>query len=246
MSSEIDAAQDGREGGAVVHDLKLVDPFFGEVFAMRKNFEVRKLDRDYKVGDILRLHHYDPNEPCFVDGYSGAMEERRITYIITHEMYPDGIKEGYAVLGIAPLPVQAKTVGEVAREIRESLNNALPKHSNGDDFLGNFSDIIIARHIDPVMATGAPERFGIEAAWTAVEDGLPKCGEELDEECYYSTQSALLIAMLDTGHAITARFLDDAEWVRIDEDGEQTFDFYVTRKVTHWMYLPVPPKAGPL
>lgn len=37
------------------HELKLVQPFFNDVFTGKKKFEIRKNDRDFKIGDELIL-----------------------------------------------------------------------------------------------------------------------------------------------------------------------------------------------
>ena len=74
---------------STAHWLKITSHWFNEL-SNGKTFEVRKNDRDYKVGDVLNI--YVPE----------TMETRscRDTYVLTAEQFPDGIKEGYAVLGI--------------------------------------------------------------------------------------------------------------------------------------------------
>ena len=44
----------------VIHDLKSQPPFFEEILARHKTFEIRINDRDFKVGDMLRLKEWDP------------------------------------------------------------------------------------------------------------------------------------------------------------------------------------------
>lgn len=79
------------------HILKLHDKYFDAVLYGFKTFEIRKADRDYKVGDVLILNRIDdegrisPNEPSI---------HRAISYILRHEDFPAGIQEGYVVLGI--------------------------------------------------------------------------------------------------------------------------------------------------
>ena len=79
------------------HFLKLHDKYFDAVLYGIKTFEIRKADRDYKVGDALILHrvddegHTSPNEPSIY---------RAISYILRHEDFPAGIQEGYVILGI--------------------------------------------------------------------------------------------------------------------------------------------------
>lgn len=79
------------------HVLKLHDRYFDAVLYGIKAFEIRKADRDYKVGDVLILNRIDdegrtsPNEPSI---------HRVITYILRHEDFPEGIPEGYVLLSI--------------------------------------------------------------------------------------------------------------------------------------------------
>ena len=76
------------------HFLKLSPKFYVPVERNTKPFEVRKNDRDYKVGDILVLGEYSEGE------YTGRSMSRKITYILDDNEY---CKEGYVILGIAPL-----------------------------------------------------------------------------------------------------------------------------------------------
>lgn len=43
------------------HELKLDTKFFDDVKSGKKNFEIRKNDRDYQVGDILKLKAFRNN-----------------------------------------------------------------------------------------------------------------------------------------------------------------------------------------
>lgn len=61
---------------------------------MKKPFEVRKNDRDYKLGDHLLLQEFDPYE----DVYTGKRLVRKITYILPGGAW--GIEAGYVVLGL--------------------------------------------------------------------------------------------------------------------------------------------------
>lgn len=78
---------------AELHELKTVQPFFDDVLHERKSFEIRKNDRDFKVGDILKLMEY-------VDGKeTGNCSFNSITYILK-DVPEYGLKEGYVILGI--------------------------------------------------------------------------------------------------------------------------------------------------
>lgn len=77
------------------HALKTVEPHFTELWEGRKTFELRKNDRDFKVGDRLFLRLYDGQ----TFGNKGLMAE--VTHILSD--FPDGLKEGYCILSIEPL-----------------------------------------------------------------------------------------------------------------------------------------------
>lgn len=81
------------------HSVKISPAYFDAVKNGLKTFEIRKLDRDYKIGDTLVLSEYIPGT-YEAGSYSGRRVNVAITYILTDDQFPDGIKEGYGVLGI--------------------------------------------------------------------------------------------------------------------------------------------------
>ena len=84
-----------------LHTLKIYPEYYDAVRNGIKTFEIRKNDRDYKVGDTLRLREYDPIRYTEErDRFTSRATEVMVTYIITHDMFPDGIPEGYCVMGI--------------------------------------------------------------------------------------------------------------------------------------------------
>jgi hypothetical protein len=62
----------------MIHELKTWPKYFYRVFSGEKKFEVRKKDRDYQIGDHLKLMEYNPD--C--DGYTGREMNVRVTYIL--------------------------------------------------------------------------------------------------------------------------------------------------------------------
>lgn len=81
-----------------VHQLKTVQPYFDDIWENGKNFEVRRNDRNFKVGDVLMLLEYDPSKANDTgDGYTGMCITAKITYILNNPQY---CKEGYVILGI--------------------------------------------------------------------------------------------------------------------------------------------------
>lgn len=72
---------------------KILPEYFDAVEDGRKNFEIRKDEDGFVVGDYVRLKEWDDN-----NGYTGRSLERRITYILRDaEQY--GLMPGYCILG---------------------------------------------------------------------------------------------------------------------------------------------------
>lgn len=62
----------------MIHELKVWPDLFRALKSGEKNFEFRKNDRDYKVGDELILYEYDPE----TGKLSGDHVHRKITWIL--------------------------------------------------------------------------------------------------------------------------------------------------------------------
>jgi hypothetical protein len=75
----------------MIHKLKTIQPYFDEVWYRQKYFEVRKNDRNYKIGDSVLLQEYDPETNEYL-GRSIYID--RIRYILTN---PEFVKDGYCI-----------------------------------------------------------------------------------------------------------------------------------------------------
>lgn len=86
-----------------VHELKILPEFFQAQEDGKKNFEIRKNDRDYKVGDWLYLREYDPKFKDFFNDpfYTGRDLLVESTFITDYQQ-----KDGYVVLGTKPLKIR--------------------------------------------------------------------------------------------------------------------------------------------
>ena len=78
-------------------DLKIEPKYFEAQEKGNKNFEIRKNDRGYQLGDLLFLHEYENNQ------YTGRLLVRKVTYITSYKQ-----KEGYVVLGTKRLASEKK------------------------------------------------------------------------------------------------------------------------------------------
>lgn len=74
-----------------VHELKIEPKYFEAVKDGGKKFEIRKNDRDYKVGDILVLLEYDK----YYEAFTGEKITVEISYMTDYAQ-----QDGYVVLGI--------------------------------------------------------------------------------------------------------------------------------------------------
>jgi len=75
------------------HELKIPPQYFEEVWNETKTFELREDDRNYKVGDTLRLLEFDYGT------YTGRECNRTISYILRNvEQY--GLKKGFVILAM--------------------------------------------------------------------------------------------------------------------------------------------------
>ncbi|EIQ7125990.1 DUF3850 domain-containing protein [Enterococcus faecalis] len=72
-----------------IHELKILPEYFEAVVSGNKRFEIRKNDRNYQKGDILRLNEYQEGQ------YTGDVHVAEITYITDYAQ-----QDGYVVLGI--------------------------------------------------------------------------------------------------------------------------------------------------
>lgn len=77
------------------HELKTIQPFFNEVLSGSKTFEIRKFDRDYKIGDFLKLREYNQNTKTYEPNWHYV----QITYILS-DAKEYGLMDGYCILGI--------------------------------------------------------------------------------------------------------------------------------------------------
>ncbi len=76
--------------GNKIHEVKIGASFYDDAASGRKPFELRKNDRDYKAGDILKMLEFQDGE------YTGRALYAGITYVL--EDYT-GLEDGYCILG---------------------------------------------------------------------------------------------------------------------------------------------------
>ena len=75
------------------HELKILPQYFDDVASGKKSFEIRKADRDFKVGDFLILKEWEGGM------YTGRAVVAKVDYIYQGDgSY--GLSEEYCILGL--------------------------------------------------------------------------------------------------------------------------------------------------
>jgi hypothetical protein len=95
------------------HELKTWPQYFAAVRSGQKRFEIRRNDRDFKVGDILVLREFDPE----TEAYTGPVEERQITFLLSEEDY--GVIHGFVVIGFGEIIHHADTPADGALTVEQ-------------------------------------------------------------------------------------------------------------------------------
>jgi ASC-1-like (ASCH) protein len=83
-----------------IHHLKTWPDFFKAVKDGTKNFEVRRNNRGFKVGDLLILDEFDPEK----QEYTGESLPVQVTYVLYSYEIAYGIEPDFAVMAIRHLP----------------------------------------------------------------------------------------------------------------------------------------------
>lgn len=87
-----------------VHDLKIKPEYYRDVVNGDKTFEIRKNDRDYKVGDLLVMNEFRNGE------YTGSNVHCIVSYLVQgSEEF--GLDKDWCVLGIHLLGVHKRIGG---------------------------------------------------------------------------------------------------------------------------------------
>lgn len=92
-----------------LHELKILHPYLIDVTIGTKTFELRKNDRDYQVGDLIRFIDIgeDDTTTC-LSRYEPNIDENtlyRITYVLKDvEKY--GLDKDYCILAIKKIEIK--------------------------------------------------------------------------------------------------------------------------------------------
>jgi hypothetical protein len=93
-----------------IHNLKTWPEYYKAVASGAKPFEIRRNDRGFEVGHVLRLNEFDPA----TGRYCGRFAERIVTYITDFEQQP-----GFVVMGL-----REPSLAEGAELMEQFLNES--------------------------------------------------------------------------------------------------------------------------
>lgn len=94
-----------------LHELKIYPKYFDAVLNGNKQFEIRKNDRNFQVGDNIFLREWDNIK------YSGRTIFAEITYVLDDKFI--GLTEGYVALGIKVNDYRKMPYKELMEERKE-------------------------------------------------------------------------------------------------------------------------------
>lgn len=78
----------------VVHELKISPEYFDAVSKGTKQFELRKDDRNFQVGDFVILKEYDNG------AYTGRKLWHKLISYVLRDCPQYGLQEGYCIIGL--------------------------------------------------------------------------------------------------------------------------------------------------
>jgi len=81
---------------STTHQLKTWPMYFQAIQQASKNFELRRNDRNFQVGDVLELQEWDPTG----ETYTGQSVLRLVTYILFGPF--DGLEKGFVCMSTWP------------------------------------------------------------------------------------------------------------------------------------------------
>lgn len=97
--------------------LKCWTPSFQALRCGDKTFELRKNDRPYAVGKIIRLEEWNPGTE-----YTGEVDRYKITWILWEGF---GLPEGYIIMSVVPCKTPAPAASKYDKQKIETLVQTL-------------------------------------------------------------------------------------------------------------------------
>ena len=148
------------------HDLKTWPKYFAAVRSGQKRFEIRRNDRDFKVGDILVLREFEPD----TQDYTGQVEERQINFLLSEEDY-GGVIHGFVAIGFGEVAPHPDAAGDLTPEAlaqwhETAASNAALRAQEARKVSESYakSNMGVARDRHAAVADSAEAEAGFHAA----------------------------------------------------------------------------------
>lgn len=123
-----------QRGDEWVHDLKTWPVYFTALAEGRKTYELRRDDRGFEVGDVLRLREWDPRlDDDGLGGYTGREVRRVVTHVL-RDAPGLGLTDGFALLSLADRR-SADTEALRARIEGALTERSVAAFRNGQDYI---------------------------------------------------------------------------------------------------------------
>ncbi|HEY2763338.1 MAG TPA: ASCH/PUA domain-containing protein [Pseudonocardiaceae bacterium] len=98
------------------HELKTWPEYFQAIKRGDKTFELRRNDRDFQVGDILRLSEWEPTTGT----YSGSELLVRVTHLMVGGVF--GLEPGFVALSITATSPALELAERGLRQMRAEMD----------------------------------------------------------------------------------------------------------------------------
>lgn len=177
-----------------IHELKTWPEYYTEVLRNRKRFELRKDDRPFKAGDILRLREWNPE----TQEYTGSFCDRLITYVLrdTEHLAP-----GYCALSLSTDPQSGSGKLPSPRERVESYYANIDYFRIDKDFA-----LTLADELESTTAQRDAAKRLIKHAEEATAEAVKS-----RNEAWNAAHEAEHVAEVKT-EQLTAALAENAEW----------------------------------
>lgn len=115
------------------HELKILPGYYNKIAAGIKNFELRKNDRGFAVGDILILKEWDGEK------YTGRPDQiREIEYIFKGGKY--GLQDGWCIMALND--VRLKKIESFCQKVKEEIHENFTEYKSVSDARKGYEHIL--------------------------------------------------------------------------------------------------------
>lgn len=195
------------------HRLKTLPEYFQALLSGDKTFEVRRNDRNFKVGDRLQLQEYDAD----TGEYTGMEITRLVTYVLANEYAPPG----HVIMGLKPMDRPSYNIptavqfGDLFDTMWQSLDSKVPlvesRHSAASGAVLKFVRDLIQQANDIAMREAVAGEAQV-AWWDGQDDGVRgacmRWQQALDDEETAGTMHEPLQSLRERTQELKARAKD--------------------------------------